>query len=216
MQEMQEAGVQSLGREDPLEKEVATRFSSLPGEFCEQRSLAGRSPRGRKRVGHNWVTELHADLEICSEIKSLRTYWSYFTWKTKRLPISCLVLEFFSLLRTHKTHSWRWKDSPWYCRAFHNFLLGSQDPREGHHWLKCRLKLCHTLEEGFWAWSNKIPKGWNLCLLQWKFWDLTTGPPGKSQRELSWSFCAFLCLLPLNFLKPEGLFLLCSFRVYTG
>ena len=57
MQEMQEAGVQSLGREDPLEKEVATLSSSLPGEFHGQRSLAGCHPWGRKRVGHNWVTE---------------------------------------------------------------------------------------------------------------------------------------------------------------
>ena len=159
MQEMQEAGVQSLGREDPLEKEVATHSSSLPGEFHGQGSLAGRSPWGLKRVGHNWVTELHADLEICSEIKSLRIYWNYFTWKTKHLSITCLLLEFFSLLRTHKTHSWRWKDSPWYCRAFHNFLLGSQDPGEGHHWLECRLKLCHTLEEGFWAWGEQNPQG---------------------------------------------------------
>ena len=53
MQEMQEAGVQSLGQEDPLEKEVATLSSSLPGEFHGQRNLAGRRPWGRKRVGHN-------------------------------------------------------------------------------------------------------------------------------------------------------------------
>ena len=47
---MQETWVQSLGQEDPLEKEMAI---SLPGEFHVQRSLAGYSPGGLQRVGHN-------------------------------------------------------------------------------------------------------------------------------------------------------------------
>ena len=40
--------VRSLGQEDPLEEEVATRSSLLPGESHGQRSLAGCSPRGRR------------------------------------------------------------------------------------------------------------------------------------------------------------------------
>ena len=40
---MQEILVQSLDQEDPLEKEIAT-LVFLPGEFHEQRSLAGYSP----------------------------------------------------------------------------------------------------------------------------------------------------------------------------
>ena len=35
--------VQSLGCEDPLEKEMATEFSILSGEFHGQRSLVGYS-----------------------------------------------------------------------------------------------------------------------------------------------------------------------------
>ena len=38
---MQETQVQSLGWEDPLEKEMATHSSFLPGKSHEQRSLAG-------------------------------------------------------------------------------------------------------------------------------------------------------------------------------
>ena len=45
---MQETWVRSLGREDLLEKEMATHFSSLPGESHGLRRLAGYSPRGRK------------------------------------------------------------------------------------------------------------------------------------------------------------------------
>ena len=41
---MQETWVQSLGQEDPLEKEMATHSSILAWEFHGQRSLAGYSP----------------------------------------------------------------------------------------------------------------------------------------------------------------------------
>ena len=45
---MQEMEVQSLGREDPLEKEMATRSSIIAWEIHGQRSLAGSSSWGRK------------------------------------------------------------------------------------------------------------------------------------------------------------------------
>ena len=41
---MQETWVQSLGQEDPLEKEMATHSSSLAGKSHGQRGLAGYSP----------------------------------------------------------------------------------------------------------------------------------------------------------------------------
>ena len=41
---VQEARVQSLGREDPLEKETQLTPLFLPGESYGQRSLAGYSP----------------------------------------------------------------------------------------------------------------------------------------------------------------------------
>ena len=40
----QEMQVQPLGCEDPLEEEMATHSSVLPGEFHGQRSLASYSP----------------------------------------------------------------------------------------------------------------------------------------------------------------------------
>ena len=43
---MQENRVQSLGREDLLEKEMATHSSILAGKSHEQRSLEGYSPWG--------------------------------------------------------------------------------------------------------------------------------------------------------------------------
>ena len=54
---MQEAQVQSLGQEDPLEKEWKPTPVFLPGKSLGQRSLAGYSPWGHKRVRHNLVTK---------------------------------------------------------------------------------------------------------------------------------------------------------------
>ena len=48
MHEAEEILVPSLGREDPLEEEMATCSSILAGESHGQRSLAGYSPWGRK------------------------------------------------------------------------------------------------------------------------------------------------------------------------
>ena len=45
---MQEMRVQSLGQEDPLEKEMATTSVFLPAESHGQRSLVGYSPWGCK------------------------------------------------------------------------------------------------------------------------------------------------------------------------
>ena len=45
---MQETEVQTLGQEDPLEKEMATHSSILAGKSHGGRSLVGYSPQGRK------------------------------------------------------------------------------------------------------------------------------------------------------------------------
>ena len=49
---MQEMQVQSLGQEDPLQKEIATHSNRwenpMPGESHGQSNLVGYSPEGRK------------------------------------------------------------------------------------------------------------------------------------------------------------------------
>ena len=47
---MRETWVRSLGREDPLEKEMATYSRILAGESHGWRSLVGYSPQGRKEL----------------------------------------------------------------------------------------------------------------------------------------------------------------------
>ena len=47
---MQETGVRSQGREDPLEKEMAPTPVFLPGKSHGLRSLAADSPWGHKQL----------------------------------------------------------------------------------------------------------------------------------------------------------------------
>ena len=55
---MQETQVRFLGLEDPLEKWQPTPVF-LPRKSHGQRSLAGYSPWGHKRVGHDLATKQH-------------------------------------------------------------------------------------------------------------------------------------------------------------
>ena len=47
---VRETWVQSLGQEDPLEKEMAAHSILLPGESRGQRTLVGYSPWGHKEL----------------------------------------------------------------------------------------------------------------------------------------------------------------------
>ena len=50
---MQETWVQSLGREDPLEKEMATHSSTLAWRIPWTEDLGGLQSTGSQRVGHD-------------------------------------------------------------------------------------------------------------------------------------------------------------------
>ena len=54
---MQETWVQSLGQEDPLEKEMANHSVLLPGKSYGWRSLVGYSPWGLKEL--DMTEQLH-------------------------------------------------------------------------------------------------------------------------------------------------------------
>ena len=55
---MREAWVQSLGREDPLEKEMATHSSTLAWKIPWTEELDRLQSMGSQRVGHDWATSL--------------------------------------------------------------------------------------------------------------------------------------------------------------
>ena len=66
MQEMQEMQVHSLGREDPLEKEMATYSSILAWESHGQRNLAGYSPWGCQESDTNERLSMHTSSTYCA------------------------------------------------------------------------------------------------------------------------------------------------------
>ena len=73
MQETWEKQVQSLGQEDPWEKEWQPTPVNLSGKFHGHRSLADSSPRGHKEAdttGHT-CSQLR-DLKFLGDLKFLR------------------------------------------------------------------------------------------------------------------------------------------------
>ena len=56
---MRETQVQSLGWEDPLQKEMATHSSTLAWRIPWREEPGRLQSMGLQRVGHNWATSLH-------------------------------------------------------------------------------------------------------------------------------------------------------------
>ena len=67
MQEPQEARVQRLGQEDPLEEALATRSSVLAGKSHGQRSLADYSLCGPE--------DLDTAEQLCAHVAPYRNWW---------------------------------------------------------------------------------------------------------------------------------------------
>ena len=61
---MRETSVQSLGREDPLEKETATHSSILAWRIPWMEKPGGPESTGSQRVGHDWATWLSLSLNF--------------------------------------------------------------------------------------------------------------------------------------------------------
>ena len=58
---MRETWVRSLGREDPLEKEMAIHSSTIAWKIPWTEKPGRLYSMGSQRVGHDWVTSLHSN-----------------------------------------------------------------------------------------------------------------------------------------------------------
>ena len=66
---MQETQVQFLGREDPLEKEMATHSSILAWEISWTEEPGGLQSMGSQRVRHDLATEtITTIIHLCSGV----------------------------------------------------------------------------------------------------------------------------------------------------
>ena len=72
-----ETWVQSLGQEDPLEKEMATHYSTLAWKTPWTEEPGRLQSTGSQRVRHNWATSLHFIL-ILTKINVQRTWINLF------------------------------------------------------------------------------------------------------------------------------------------
>ena len=79
----QETRVWSLGREDLLEKEMATTPVFLPGVFHGQRSLEGSG----QRVGHNWATNTFT----FTQLHTLCVYLCVYVYPNTHTHSKCLI-----------------------------------------------------------------------------------------------------------------------------
>ena len=78
MKEPQETWVQSLGREDPLEEEMATCSNILAWKIPWTEDPGGLQFMGLQRVGHSWATKhstAHALLYRTPTISLLLLQW---------------------------------------------------------------------------------------------------------------------------------------------
>ena len=60
---VRETWVWSLGREDPLEKEMATHSSTLAWRIPWREEPGGLQSMGSQRVGHDWATSLSLSVD---------------------------------------------------------------------------------------------------------------------------------------------------------
>ena len=80
---MQEARVGSLGREDPLEKEMATQSSILAWKTPWTEGPGRLSSLEMQRVEHNWA---HIIIIVVVVVKLLRLFSLKNYWYTQQLP----------------------------------------------------------------------------------------------------------------------------------
>ena len=80
MQEMQEIRVQSLGQEDPLEKEMETHSSVLAWRIPWTEDSGGLQPLGSQRVRYSLVTKQYTcqqQMRTCyiAQVSLLNALW---------------------------------------------------------------------------------------------------------------------------------------------
>ena len=119
---MQETLVWSLGREDPLEKEMATHSSTLAWRIPWMEELVGYSPWGRKDL--DTTERLHFHFHTCiNRILSIaitnmiRENRFFFFHKLFTFSASTLWLNYIYLIITH--FCWVFPG----CRLYFNYFL---------------------------------------------------------------------------------------------
>ena len=143
---MRETRVQSLGREDPLEKEMATHSSTLVWKTPWTEEPGRLQSLGSQRVGHDWATSLSlSQLLLRCIISSVQQsdmviYILSFLTLKQRVWETSLVAQWISVcLPTQGT----WvqslvEEDPTYCGetkpVYHNDQVDALEPASHSYW----------------------------------------------------------------------------------
>ena len=106
---MQETQFQSLGWEDPLEKEMTTHSTILAWEISATENPGGLQSLGSLRVRHDWATEQHTQMvsteRVQVELKARKSPQNQPKWPH---PASNRILSCFSEIpeQNHESRSW--------------------------------------------------------------------------------------------------------------
>ena len=77
-----ETWVQSLGREDTLEKEMATHSSTLAWKMPWTEECGRLQSMGSQRVGHDWATSLSTEIEpLLLQLVTFSNPWGSSGWR---------------------------------------------------------------------------------------------------------------------------------------
>ena len=145
---MRETQVQSLGQEDPLEKDMAPHSSTLAWKIPWMEEPGRLQSMGSQRVGHDWVTSFHF-----TSMAGKEDNWVYV----------CVHTHTHTHTETH-TQKQKWKP----CNFPGEFIAGAD------HVPSSDLQCVFRRDGKIWCQLKKIPSsfGWYLkfhlyCLFPW-------------------------------------------------
>ena len=112
---MRETQVQSLGREDPLEKEMATHSSTLAWRIPWREEPGRLQSTGSQRVGQDWATSLSLSFKVdwfdlLAVQGTLKSLLQYHNLKTSILWCSAFFMVQLSQPYYWKNHSFDYMD----------------------------------------------------------------------------------------------------------
>ena len=136
---MQETWLWSLGREDPMEKEMATHSSILAWEIPWTEEPGGLQFMGSQSVWHNWATNtFHFHLTILLNNSTPWYTWMKSSWmKTYHTEICT------QMFREH----YPWKPESGSHPSVHQWIMGKQNAIHTHHRILSSLKEERTLTQ---------------------------------------------------------------------
>jgi len=130
---MLETRVRSLGREVPLEKEMATHSSILAWKIPWVEEPSRLQSTGLQRVGHNWATSLHFNLRFQGQFIpiSLRPILRIVATYVIAVSLVAQMVKNLPAMQETWMHSLGWEDPLEEEMATHSSVLAWRIPGKG-------------------------------------------------------------------------------------